>query len=103
MPITHKRVHSTTEEVPFYRFQRALREKRSLFREFRLVPPFQPFKDIFCSRIERTTDAYRKVSLDNVVFKINGADPHDQGSYIKAGHSLLLTFDFIAPDILNRQ
>ena len=73
----YKRIHSTTEQVPFYRFQRALREKQSLFREFKLVPPFRSFKDIFCFRIERTADAYRKVSLDNVVFKVNGANPHD--------------------------
>jgi hypothetical protein len=74
----YKRVHSTTEEVPFYRFQRALREKQSLFREFMLIPPFKSFKDIFCFRIERTADAYRKISLNNTEFKVNGADPHDR-------------------------
>jgi len=29
-------VHSTIGEIPYIRFQRALREKRSLFREFRI-------------------------------------------------------------------
>jgi hypothetical protein len=73
----YKRVHSTTEEVPFYRFQRALRDKQSLFREFKLVPPFKSVKDIFCFRIERTADAYRKISLNHANFKVNGVNPHD--------------------------
>lgn len=32
----HHQVHSTTQEIPYLRFQRALKEKQSLFREFRL-------------------------------------------------------------------
>jgi len=39
-------VHSTTGEIPYIRFQRTLREKRSLFREFRVSPPFKSVKDI---------------------------------------------------------
>jgi len=35
----YKMVHSTTGEVPYIRFQRTLREKRSLFREFTISPP----------------------------------------------------------------
>jgi len=50
-------VHSTTGEIPYIRFQRALREKRSLFREFRIMPPFNSTKDIFCLRVERMVDS----------------------------------------------
>jgi len=36
----HQQVHSTTQEIPYLRFQRALKEKQSLFREFKIKPPF---------------------------------------------------------------
>jgi hypothetical protein len=65
-------VHSTTQEVPFFRWQKALKEQKSLFRQFSIQPPFQSHKDIFCLRVHRTIDAYRKVSLNNFVFKVNG-------------------------------
>lgn len=71
----YKRVHSTTLEVPYYRFQRALKEN-SLFRHFEIKPPFTSTKDIFCLRLNRTIDAYRKVSISNLIFKVNGT-PHN--------------------------
>jgi len=43
-------VHSTTGEIPYIRFQRAIREKRSLFREFRIRPPFLSSKDMVFPR-----------------------------------------------------
>ena len=67
----YRQVHSTTQEVPYFRFQRALEEKRSLFREFRVRPPYQSVKDIFCLRIERTIDSYRKISANNLQLKVN--------------------------------
>ena len=73
----YHQIHSTTKEVPYCRFQRALKEKKSLFREFKIRPPFISTKDIFCLRLQRTTDAYRKISINNLVFKIN-ADPHER-------------------------
>ena len=72
----YKRVHSTTGEIPYLRFQKALKEKQTLFREFKLVPPFKSLKDIFCLRIPRTTDAYRKVSINNLHIRVNGVLPH---------------------------
>ncbi len=69
----YRQVHSTTQKVPYFRFQRALEEKRSLFREFRVRPPYQSVKDIFCLRIERTIDSYRKISLNNLQLKVNNA------------------------------
>jgi len=71
----YKQVHSTTQEVPYFRFQRALEEKRSLFREFRVKPPFQSVKDIFCLRINRTIDPYRRISINNLQLKVNNATP----------------------------
>jgi hypothetical protein len=71
----YQQVHSTTQEVPYFRFQRALEEKRSLFREFQLRPPFQSVKDIFCLRVERTVDPYRRISIHNLQLKVNNATP----------------------------
>lgn len=68
----YRQIHSTTQEVPYFRFQRALKEKKSLFREFKIKPPFQSTKDIFCLRLQRTIDAYRRVSIHNLVLKVNG-------------------------------
>ena len=59
----YRQVHSTTLEVPYFRFQKALREKKALFRQFRIPPPFQSAKDIFCLRLERTVEA--EVRLDD--------------------------------------
>jgi hypothetical protein len=71
----YKQLHSTTQEVPYFRFQRALEEKRSLFRDFIIKPPFQSVKDIFCLRINRTIDPYRRISINNLQLKVNNATP----------------------------
>jgi len=71
-------VHSTTGEIPYSRFQRALREKRSLFREFTISPPFKSTKDIFCLRVERMVDFYRKVSINKFELKVPGAPLHEK-------------------------
>jgi len=70
-------VHSTTGEIPYVRFQRAMREKRSLFREFRIMPPFLSSKDIFCLRAERMVNSYRKVSINNLELKVPSAPLHE--------------------------
>jgi hypothetical protein len=71
----YKQVHSTTQEVLYFRFQRALEENRSLFREFHVRPPFQSVKDIFCLLIERTIDYYRKISINNLQLRVNNPTP----------------------------
>jgi hypothetical protein len=73
----HHQVHSTTQEIPYLRFQRALKEKWSLFREFKIRPPFQSVKDIFCLRMDRIVDSYRKISIHNLQLKVH-ADPRKQ-------------------------
>ena len=74
----YQQVHSTTEEVPYYRFQRAFKEKKSLFREFAIKQPYTSVKDIFCLRMRRTIDAYRKISLPKLQLKLNNATPREQ-------------------------
>lgn len=74
----YQQVHSTTGEVPYYRFQRALKEKKSLFREFAIKKPYQSVKDIFCFRMKRTIDAYRRISLPKIQLKLNNAIPREQ-------------------------
>jgi hypothetical protein len=49
----------------------------SLFREFAIRPPYQSIKDIFCLRITRTINSYRKISLNNLELKVNGAVPNE--------------------------
>lgn len=71
----HQQIHSTTQEIPSRRFQRALKEKQSLFREFTIKPPYQSVKDIFCLRLNRTIDPYRNISLHNLQLKVNHATP----------------------------
>ncbi len=73
----YRQVHSTTQEIPYFRFQRALKEKRSLFREFKISPPYESAKNIFCLRIDRIVDPYRHISISPLQFKVH-ADPHKQ-------------------------
>ncbi|OGS20165.1 MAG: hypothetical protein A2252_10980 [Elusimicrobia bacterium RIFOXYA2_FULL_39_19] len=71
----YRQVHSTTLEVPYFRFKKALSENKTLFRDFSLKQPFVSSKDIFCLRFQRTTDAYRKICFNDLSLRIN-ADPH---------------------------
>jgi len=73
----YRRVHSTTREVPYIRLKNALDNGVSLFRSFKIRPPYESPKDIFCLRIDRVVDPYRKVSINNLSLKINKADPHE--------------------------
>lgn len=70
-----KRVHSTTKEIPDIRFNKAIRESKTLFREFKLEPPFQSAKDIFCLRATRVVDSYRKISIKGCELKVPGVMP----------------------------
>jgi len=74
----HKRVHSTTKEIPYIRFQKALREKRSLFRKFEIPKPYKLTRDIFCFRLTRVADGYRKIWINRVEFKVNKVNPRDK-------------------------
>jgi len=69
----YRQVHSTTGEIPILRFERAMKEKKSLFREFKIPSPYTSIKDIFCLRVKRIVDAYHKISLDKLTFKVHKA------------------------------
>jgi len=56
-------VHSTTGEIPSIRFDKARKERNSLFRSFALPKPYTSTKDIFCLREKRIVNGYRKISL----------------------------------------
>ena len=71
-------MHSTTGEIPYIRFQRAIREKRTLFREFTISPPFKSTKDIFCLRVNRMVNSYRKVCINNLELKVPSAPLHER-------------------------
>ena len=71
-------VHSTTGEIPYIRFQRALREKRSLFRKFTIRPPYKSTKDIFCLRVDRMVNFYRKISINNLELRVPSAPLHER-------------------------
>lgn len=70
-------IHSTTGEIPSLRFQRALKAKQSLFREFKLPPPLRSVKDLFCFRLQRFVDPYRRITLHGTQLKVNGVNPRD--------------------------
>lgn len=74
----YKRVHSTTSEIPARRFEKAVEEKRSLFRPFVIRPPFQTPEDIFCYRFKRIIDPYRRISFNNLSFSIHGVPIHEE-------------------------
>ncbi len=59
-------VHSTTGEIPIVRFQRAIKEGKTMFRPFTVPKPFESTKDIFCLRTKRIVNHYRKISLKNL-------------------------------------
>ena len=42
------------------------------------MPPFLSSKDIFCLRVERMVDSYRKVSINNLELKVPGAPLHER-------------------------
>ena len=68
-------VHSTTQEIPYRRFQNALSQNNSLFREFVIPKPYLTVKDIFCLRLNRFVDNYHSVAINKIRFKLSGVEP----------------------------
>ncbi len=65
-------VHSTTKEIPVIRLENAIKNGQSLFRDFKVPSPYESPKDIFCFRLTKPVDAYHKVSINNMQFKVKG-------------------------------
>lgn len=73
----HKRIHSTTCEIPILRYQRAIKEKISVLRKFIVPPPYQSVKDIFCFRADRVVNTYRTISFNNLKLRFSNAPIHE--------------------------
>jgi len=69
-----KRVHSVTGEIPDIRFNKAVKEGKTLFRPFTLPDPYLSTKDIFALRQQRMTNGYRSISLYGTTLKVPKAD-----------------------------
>lgn len=70
----YRQVHSTTGEIPAIRFDQARKNGSSLFRPFALPRPYTSMKDVFCLTQTRTTDGYRRISIDNNVIQVRKVD-----------------------------
>jgi len=70
----YHQVHSTTGEIPAVRFANARKTGNSLFRPFALPKPYRSTKDVFCFRITRTVDGYRRISLDRHSIQVPKVD-----------------------------
>lgn len=66
----NRQVHSTTKEIPVIRFERALKEGRTMLRPFELPKPYKSTKDLFALREQRVVDAYRKIHLFGLDLKM---------------------------------
>jgi hypothetical protein len=73
----YRRVHSTTQEIPYLRYNKA-RTKNSLCREFKVPEPYKSIRDIFCTRMTRRADGYSSISLNNTKIRINGLEPYEK-------------------------
>lgn len=74
----YHRIHSTTGEIPMIRFQKAVKNNQTLFKEFTVLAPHQSAKDIFCLKMTRTIDAYRTVSVHNLKLIIPNGIPKQE-------------------------
>ena len=70
-------IHSTTREIPAFRFDKARSQNRSLFRPFAVPEPYSLPKDVFCIRRSRVADGYRRVSIANHTFQLPSILPRD--------------------------
>lgn len=71
----NKWVHSTTKEIPIIRFEKAIRNNKSLFKTFKIDNSNKTIDDIFCIRANRMVDSYRKISLNGVELKVPNGKP----------------------------
>jgi len=70
-------IHSTTQEIPAIRFEKAQEDNMSLFRPFTLPMPYTSVKDVFCIRHSRITDGYRNITLCGHSIQIPGIEPRE--------------------------
>jgi hypothetical protein len=63
-------VHSTTGQIPNARFERARAAGNSLFRKLIIPQPYTSPQDVFCLRVERMVDGFRRISLFNHIIEV---------------------------------
>lgn len=73
-----KWVHSTTKEIPIIRFEQALNSQHCLFKPFKLIKGNKDINDIFCLRGKRTTDAYRRISINGLEIPVPNCNPREE-------------------------
>lgn len=97
----HHWIHSTIKEIPIIRFENALRENKSLFVQLKISKPNQTIDDIFCLRMERVVDSYRKIYLEGFEIKVPNGIPRQTVDLRIAPHSKkgLLKIRFWQKDI----
>jgi transposase len=66
-------IHSTTKEIPIVRFENALNGNCSLFKPLSLAAPHKEVNDLCCLSFTRTTDGYRSLSFDGILFRLPNA------------------------------
>jgi hypothetical protein len=69
-----KWIHSTTKEIPIIRFENAIKNNKTLFKQFKLGKN-QTIDDVFCLRMERVVDSYRKVSVNRFELRVPNGIP----------------------------
>jgi hypothetical protein len=74
----HHQVHSTTKEIPSFRFKRAKKDGNSLFRPLSLPKPYTSPKDVFCLRETRVVNGYRRISLFNHTIEVPNVELHEE-------------------------
>ena len=70
-------VHSTTGEIPNIRFQKAKKDGNSLFRKFIIPKPYRSPEDLFCLRVTRIVNGYRRISLFNHEIEVPKVTLHE--------------------------
>lgn len=71
-------VHSTTKEIPIVRFENALNGNCSLFKPLSIAAPGKDRNDLFCLSFTRTTDGYRSLSFDGILFRLPNAKSYTE-------------------------
>jgi len=72
----HQR-HTTTGEIPAQRLAHARSTGNTLFRPYVLPHPYTVPEDVFCLRVPRVTDGYRRIRLESHVIEVPKVLPRE--------------------------
>ena len=74
----NRQVHSTTKEIPRFRYERAMAQGLTLFRPFKIPAPFTSLDDIFCLRMTRVVSTYRRIKVANQEIPLPSVPAHEE-------------------------